>query len=408
MPANGTENGAEPQPRQFNGVFSSLPTTVFEEMSLLAAKHQSVNLGQGFPDNELEGPESMKKVVVSSLYEHSNQYPPMMGVPELRQAVAAHSGRHAGIPVDWQTETLVTSGATEALAAAFLALLNAGDEVIFFAPLYDSYLPMAWRAGAVPRIVQLHPPSWSVDAAELEAAFSPKTKLLVLNTPHNPTGKVFSGAELQLIADLCIRHNCLALLDEVYEHLVFPGTEHISLRSLPGMADRCLRIGSAGKTFSFTAWKVGWLSGPADMIKAVAKAHQFITFTVPSSLQRAVAYGLDSEQPFYCGLGGVLQQKRQLLERQLAAIGFRVLPADGTYFLVADFAGLLPEGSTEDDVEFCYRLTREAGVTLIPVSAFYADRSEAPRTLVRFVFCKTDAKLQAACDALRAYFAKRQ
>ncbi|KAL4431641.1 hypothetical protein ABPG77_001483 [Micractinium sp. CCAP 211/92] len=394
--------------RRFNDTFSALPTTVFEEMSLLAAKHNSTNLGQGFPDNELEGPEGMKKAATAAMYDHSNQYPPMVGVPELRQAVAAHSARQTGIQVDWQGEALVTVGATEALAAAFLALLNAGDEVIFFAPLYDSYLPMAARAGAVPRIVQLHPPSWSLDTAELEAAFTPRTRLLVLNTPHNPTGKVFTREELEAVAELCLRHDCLCILDEVYEHLTFPGTQHITLRSLPGMHDRCLRIGSAGKTFSFTAWKVGWLTGPRDMVAAVAKAHQFITFTVPSSLQRAVAHGLDKEGEFYLGLGALLQKKRQLLAGQLQEIGFKILPADGTYFLVADFSGLVPEGSTEDDVQFCYRLTKEAGVTLIPVSAFYADRATAPRTLVRFVFCKTDEKLQTACDKLRRYFAAGQ
>lgn len=379
--------------RRFNSTFSSLPTTIFEQMSLLAAKHQSTNLGQGFPDNELEGPESMKKVVSSSLYEHSNQYPPLMGLPELRQAVAAHSARHAGIPVDWQAETLVTVGATEALAAAFLGLLDAGDEVIFFEPLYDSYVPMARRAGAIPRIVQLYPPAWSIDAAELEAAFSPQTKLLVLNTPHNPTGKVFGAEELQLIADLCQKHDCLCLLDEVYEHLVFPGTRHTSLQSLPGMRERCLRV--------------GWLSGPHDLLAAVTKAHQFLIFTVPSALQRAVAYGLEQEEAFCCGLGAALSKKRQLLEGQLAEIGFAVLPAQGTYFLVADFAGLLPAGSSEDDVQFCHRLTVEAGVTLIPVSAFYADRAATPRTLVRFVFCKTDEKLNTACGKLRTYFGRQ-
>ncbi|PSC76310.1 aminotransferase isoform A [Micractinium conductrix] len=393
--------------RRFNDVFSGQKTTVFETMSIMAAERPGgcCNLGQGFPDNELEGPEGMKQAATAAMLPpNSNQYPPMMGLPELRQAVAAHSGRHAGLPVDWQRETLVTVGATEALAAAFLALLNAGDEVIFFEPLYDSYVPMARRAGAVPRIVQLHPPSWSIDAAELEAAFSPRTRLLVLNTPHNPTGKVFNQQELELLAALCQHHDCLCLLDEVYEHLVFPGgAPHVSLRSLPGMADRCLRIGSAGKTFSFTAWKVGWLTGPADMVAAVAKAHQFITFTVPSAMQRAVAHGLEHEQSFYSGLGPLLQRKRQLLAGQLQQLGFSVLPADGTYFLVADFGGLLPAGSTEDDVAFCQRLVRDAGVALIPASAFYADKATAPRTLVRFVFCKTDEKLQAAVDALRSY-----
>ncbi|GAB4823278.1 hypothetical protein N2152v2_010324 [Parachlorella kessleri] len=393
-------------PHLGNSTFGSLPTTIFEEMSRLAQQHQSTNLGQGFPDDQLEGPKAMKEVVAKSLLELSNQYPPLMGVPGLRQAIARHSQRYTGLPLDWQTEVLVTVGATEALAAAFLGLLNEGDEVILFEPLYDSYVPMVRRAGAVPVIVQLQPPNWTFQLDELQAAFSSRTRLVVVNTPHNPTGKVFSLQELQAITGLCAKHNCLALLDEVYQHLVFPGTEHATLAQLPDMAARCLRVGSAGKTFSFTAWKVGWISGPAALVAAVAKAHQFLIFTVPSALQQAVAYGLDEESEFYCGLGAMLLKKRSYLERELAQLGFDVLPAQGTYFLVADFSELLPEGSTEGDVAFCHRLTKEAGVTLIPVSAFYDDRSRAPRTLVRFVFCKTDEKLQTAVEKLHRYFDK--
>lgn len=391
-----------------NDVFGALPTTVFEEMSRLANQYGSTNLGQGFPDDQLEGPAAMKEIVAKSLLECSNQYPPMMGVPELRQAVARHSHRHAGVAVDWQREVLVTVGATEALAAAFLGLLNQGDEVVLFEPLYDSYIPMIRRAGAVPVAVQLRPPNWEFSLTELQGAFTPRTKLVVVNTPHNPTGKLFTPQELAHIAEMCRERGCLAILDEVYEHLVYPGQEHVTLRALPGMAERCLRIGSAGKTFSFTAWKVGWVTGPAPVIAAVAKAHQFLVFTVPSALQRAVAYGLDEEQAFYCGLGPSLLRKREYLDGELTALGFRVLPAQGSYFLTADFSGLLPEGiaaaEREGDVEFCYRLTREAGVTLIPISAFYGDRAAAPRTLVRFAFCKSDQKLQEAVAKLQSYF----
>ncbi|KAL6766396.1 hypothetical protein ACKKBG_A35870 [Auxenochlorella protothecoides x Auxenochlorella symbiontica] len=393
--------------RGFNSTFGGLPTTIFELMSQLAARHGSINLGQGFPDNELEGPASMKEAAYQSMLHDSNQYPPMVGVPELRQALAEHSERYTGLPLDWQSQVLITSGATEALAAAFLGLLEPGDEVVVFAPLYDSYIPIIRRAGAVPVVVQLRAPDWSFDAAELAAAFNAKTKLIVVNTPHNPSGKVFSRAELETIASLVQEHDAYAALDEVYEHLVYPGYEHVSLRTLPGMAERSIRIGSAGKTFSFTAWKVGWVTGPAPMVQAAAKAHQFLTFTVPAALQRAVARGLREERSFYEGLGPLFLKKREWLAAKLTAIGFKVLPGQGTYFLTTDFSGLLPENSTEEDVEFCSRLTTEGGITLIPVSAFYEDRTTAPKQLVRFVICKTDAKLQAAVEKLEAYFPKR-
>lgn len=289
------------EPGTYNETFSSLPTTVFESMSLLAAEHKSINLGQGFPDKELEGPASMKAEVTRSLAEESNQYPPMLGLPQLRQAVARHSERHGGMAVDWTSEVLVTVGATEALAAAFLGLLNAGEEVVLFAPLYDSYIPMIRRAGARPRVINLAPPSWNFTQQDLDDAFSSRTKLVVINTPHNPTGKVWTRQELEMVATAARQVGAYAILDEVYQHLVFPGHTHVSLRSLPGMSDRCLRIGSAGKTFSFTDFKVGWLTGPKNLVRAVAKAHQFLTFTVNSALQRAVAHGLENEEDFYTG-----------------------------------------------------------------------------------------------------------
>ena len=341
------------------------------------------------------------------------QYPPSRGVEPLLRAVAAHSARHAGVPVAWRAEALATFGATEALAAAFLGLLNPGDEVVVIEPAYDSYLPMIRLAGATPVAVRLAPPAWALDAAALRAAFSPRTKLLVLNSPHNPTGKCFTPPELELVASLLLEFDAYALCDEVYEHLVFQGGAHASLRALPGMAARCVRVGSAGKTFAFTDLKVGWATGPPAMVAAMAKAHAFLTFTVNSALQRAVALGLDRERAFYGGLGAAMAAKRARLAPRLEALGFDVLPAQATYFLVADFAPLLlllsdsgGKGSAPDDVAVCERLTREARVTLLPLSAFYVDAGGAgvPRTLVRFVTCKADARLDEACARLEAFF----
>ena len=339
------------------------------------------------------------------------QYPPSRGVEPLLRAVAAHSARHAGVPVEWRAEALATVGATEALAAAFLGLLNPGDEVVVIEPAYDSYLPMIRLAGAAPVAVRLAPPAWALDAAALRAAFSPRTKLLVLNSPHNPTGKCFTPPELELIAALLLEYDAYAVCDEVYEHLVFPGAAHASLRALPGMAARCVRVGSAGKTFAFTDLKVGWATGPPAMVAAMAKAHAFLTFTVNSALQRAVALGLERERAFYGGLGAAMAAKRARLAPRLEALGFDVLPAQATYFLVADFAPLLPllgkqGAASPDDVAVCERLTREARVTLLPLSAFYVDAGAAgvPRTLVRFVTCKTDARLDEACARLEAFF----
>lgn len=359
----------------------------------------------------------------------------MMGVPELRQALAAHSARTLGLSLDWRTQVLVCSGGTEALAAAFLGCLNPGDEVIVFEPVYDSYVPMITRVGARAVVVQLHPPCWVWDGAELAAAFGPRTRMVVLNTPHNPTGKVFARQELQHLAGLVQRHgSCCALLDEVYQHLVHPtqagagqeaeveggdgsgqegsgkgeggGEGHVSLASLVGMEGRCLRVGSAGKTFSFTGWKVGWLTGPTALVKSSATAHQFLTFTTPAQLQRAVAHGLDHERAFFEGLGAMLAGKRRRLSARLPALGLEPLPAGGTYFLVADASRVMKPG--EDDVQLCHRLTAEAGVTLIPVSAFYTDRAAAPRGLVRFVLCKADAMLDEACAKLERYLAQQQ
>jgi len=386
--------------KAFNSILSGFGTTVFEVMSRLAKEHDTINLGQGFPDEE--GPAAMLDALADATRRFPNQYPPMMGVPELRHAVAAHDRRFYGIEADWQSEVMVCSGATEALAASILALVEPGDDVVLFEPLYDSYLPMVKRAGANPRLVRLEPPDWRIPWDELEAAFSDKTKCILFNTPMNPTGKVFDEEELTRLGDLLQRYDCYAICDEVYEHLVFDGRRHIPMSTLPGMRERCIRIASAGKTFSMTGWKVGYITADPTLLGIVAKAHQFLVFTTPPNLQRAVAYGLDNEQAWYSQLGRDLQAKRDLLETGLRDIGFEVLPCHSTYFMNVDFR---PLGFDGGDVEFCRYLTLEAGVTVVPVSALYA--SDDIDHLIRFCFCKRDEVLNGAIDRLSTHFMKR-
>lgn len=384
--------------KEKNVLFASYGTTVFEAMSRLAVEYGTINLGQGFPDEE--GPESLFDALTAATRDYPNQYPPMLGVPELRQAVARHNKRFYDIGVDWASEVMVASGATEALAAAILALLNPGDEVVLFEPLYDCYLPMIERAGATARIVRLEPPHWTVSLTALEEAFSEHTKLLLINNPMNPTGKVFSAEELEAIAQLVVRYDAYAICDEVYEHLVFDGREHLPLMRFPGMRDRCVRIGSAGKTFSMTGWKVGYVTGDASILSTISKAHQFLVFTTPPNLQRAVAHGLDNEERWYTGLAPALAEKRDLMHRELSAIGFDVLPCDSTYFMNADFR---PLGFDGDDVQFCRHLTVEAGVTVVPLSALYAENGD--QHLVRFCFCKRFPVLESALERLAVHFA---
>ena len=383
--------------RQGNQTFSASGTTIFESMSALAREHSAVNLGQGFPDDR--GPLELRQAGSDYLIDGHNQYPPMMGTPALRQAVAAHDARWYGLDVDWQTEVLVTSGATEALLDCFLGLLEAGDEVVLLEPAYDTYSPVIRRLGAIPRSVRLVPPSWSLPREELAAAFSARTKLLVLNSPMNPAGKVFSRDELAVIAGLLEQHDAFAVCDEVYEHLVFGDARHVPLMTLPGMRDRVLRIGSAGKTFSLTGWKVGYITAPAAMLRPITKAHQFATFTTPPNLQHAVALGLGFDAEYFAGLGTALMRSRDRLATGLGALGIPVLPCDGTYFLVLDVSRWLAPG--EDDFAFCRRLVLEAGVVLIPMSAFYD--ADAPRHLVRACFCKADATIDRALERLQAW-----
>ena len=384
-----------------NATLSSYGTTIFEAMSALAREHAAVNLGQGFPDDK--GPQVLRDAAADYVVDGHNQYPPMMGMPALRQAVAAHDRLWYGLEIDWQTEVLVTSGATEALMDCFLGLLEVGDEVVLLEPAYDTYAPVIRRLGAVPRSVRLVPPSWSLPVDELAAAFSAKTKLLVLNSPMNPAGKVFTRDELSVLAELVVKHDAFAVCDEVYEHLVFAGATHTPLMTLPGMRDRALRIGSAGKTFSLTGWKVGYITAPAAMMRPITKAHQFVTFTTPPNLQHAVALGLQLDDAYFQGLGAPLSRSRDRLAAGLTALDVPVLPCDGTYFLVLDVSRWLHPG--EDDVAFCRRLVVEAGVVLIPMSAFY--EAAAPRNLVRACFCKADATIDAALERLRAWAPRR-
>jgi len=385
--------------KAYNEILSSYGTTVFEVMSRLAMDHRSINLGQGFPDED--GPKSIMDAADSATRNFPNQYPPMMGVPELRQAVAAHNKRFYDLDVDWQTEVMVTSGATEALAASILALVNPGDEVILFEPLYDSYMPMLLRAGAIPKPIRLSPPNWQLPREELAAAFSDKTKFILINTPMNPTGKVFDDSELSFIADLLLKHDAYAVCDEVYEHLIFDDLPHRPLITFPDMRNRCIRIGSAGKTFSMTSWKVGYVTAAPDLLSVISKAHQFLVFTTPSNLQRAVAYGLDNEEAWYTGLSAELQRKRDFLRDGLSEIGFGVLDCQSTYFMNAD---IRPLGFNDGDVDFCRQITVEAGVTVLPVSALYI-KPDVDH-LVRFCFCKKDEVLRGAIEKLADYFKK--
>lgn len=384
-----------------NPIYTGLPTTIFEVMSRLAIENGAINLGQGFPD--VDGPEDIRRFAAEELIVGPNQYPPMMGVPELRKAVAEANRRFYGLEVDWKTEVLVTSGATEALSDCMAGLIEPGDEVVLVEPLYDCYLPLVRRAGAIPKLVRVTPPDWRLDPVALAAAFGPKTKAVLLNNPMNPAAKVFDAAELAMIARLVIAHDAIAICDEVYEHILFDGRRHTPLMTLPGMRERTVRIGSAGKTFSLTGWKVGYITAAPWLIEPITKAHQFTTFTTPPGLQKAVAYGLAKDDGYYSGLAGDLQAKRDRFGEGLARIGFGVVPCAGTYFITADGR---PVGLSADDVAVCEIMTVDAGVTAVPVSAFYQD--DAPRNFVRFCFSKRNAVLDGALDRLARWIDRRR
>jgi aspartate/methionine/tyrosine aminotransferase len=388
----------EKEVKKPNALLSATGTTIFTVMSALATQHGAINLGQGFPDTD--GPDDVLRAASDALMDGRNQYPPLTGVPELRQAVAAANARFYGLEIDPAAEVVVTSGATEAITASLMALLDPGDEVVVFEPIYDTYLPVVRMLGAIPKIVRLSPPKWEIPRAELAAAFGPKTKAILLNTPMNPNGKVFTAAELAFIADLMQKHDAYAVCDEVYEHLTYDGWRHIPLMTLPGLRERCLRIGSAGKTFSLTGWKVGYITADRSLASVAAKAHQNLTFTTPPNLQRAVAVGLAKDDAYFAGLSADLAAKRDRLAAGLAGIGLGVLPAMGSYFLTTDFS---PLGFAGDDVAFCKHITEHAKVAAIPVSAFY--EGEAPRHYARFAFCKRPEVLDEAIARLAAHFA---
>ena len=381
-----------------NSTFNSYGTTVFELMSRLAVEHKSINLGQGFPDDY--GPNAVLQKASEYLFDLPNQYPPMLGVPELRQAVAAHNKRFYGLDIDWKTETMVSSGATEGLAACFLGLLNQGDEVVVIEPLYDCYLPMIERAGGIPKRVSIEPPKWKLNGSALRAAFSNKTKLVLINSPQNPSSKVYHREELLLIADLVKKHDAIAICDEVYEHMVYDHRQHIPLMTLPGMRDRTIRIGSAGKTFSLTGWKVGYLTGSEELLKAVSKAHQFLVFTTPPNLQRAVADGLNGDHTYFDRLNINMRSKRNRLTEGLSKIsGFNPIACQGTYFLFVDVENV---GFSGTDIKFCEYLTTEVGVTGVPVSAFYNKSLE--KKYIRLCFAKKNSVLDEAVEKLSGHF----
>jgi N-succinyldiaminopimelate aminotransferase len=364
-------------------------TTIFAEMSALAVATGSINLGQGFPDTD--GPAAILEAAEKAIASGENQYPPGAGRPELRAAVAEHQRRFYGLDLDPDAQVLVTAGATEAIAASILAFCEPGDEVVTFEPYYDSYAASIALAGAVRRTVPLRWPDFAVDGQALRAAFSPRTRLVLLNTPHNPTGKVFSRAELELVAGLALEHGALVVTDEVYEHLLFDGRGHVPVATLPGLADRTVTISSAGKTFSVTGWKVGWVTGPAELVSAVRGVKQFLTFVASGPFQPAVAVGLGLGDAVYAELAESLQRRRDLLADGLERAGFAVSRPGGTYFVVADPR---PLGYT-DGLELCRALPELAGVVAVPVSVFCDDK-ESARPLVRFAFCKQEHVLDEA------------
>jgi N-succinyldiaminopimelate aminotransferase len=372
---------------------ASIPPTVFSEMSALALRTGALNLGQGFPDTD--GPPSVVAAAVEALEGGANQYTPGIGVPALRQAIARHQRRHYGLEVDPDTEVVVTTGCTEAIAAALLGLVDPGDEVVVLEPYYDSYVAMLTMCGAVRRPVTLRAPEFRLDVDELRAAVTPRTRLILLNTPHNPTGTVLTREELQAVADLAIEHDLLVVTDEVYEHLVFDGRAHVPIATLPGMWERTLTLSSAGKSWSFTGWKVGWATGPAPLVQAVLAAKQWLTFTSGSALQPAVAHALDHEPDWPRELARSLQDRRDLLCEGLAAAGLTPYVPEGTYFATTDVSHL----GWSDGRELALALPERAGVVAIPTQGFYDD-AEAGRQLLRWAFCKEPGVISEAVRRL--------
>jgi N-succinyldiaminopimelate aminotransferase len=373
----------------------SIPPTIFSEMSALAVRTGSLNLGQGFPDQD--GPPAVIEAAVEALRAGRNQYAPGPGVPELREAVAAHQRRYYDIDLDASSQVVVTAGATEAIAAAVLGLVNPGDEMVVLEPFYDSYVACIEMAGGVRRPVTLRAPDFRLDAAALRSAVTDRTTTILLNTPHNPTGAVLDRSELQAVADVAIEHDLVVVTDEVYEHLLFDGREHVPLCTLPGMAERTVTISSAGKMFSFTGWKVGWVTGPADLVATVLAAKQWLTFTNAAPLQPAVAHALDHESGFFATLAKELEAKRDLLVEGLSGLDLDVYTPQGTYFVMTD----VRRYGHEDGLAFCLALPERAGVVAIPCQGFYDDREEG-RHLVRWAFCKDTPVIEDGITRLQA------
>ena len=377
-------------------------TTVFAEMSALAVATGAVNLGQGFPD--YPGPPEVLDAARDAIGTAADQYPPGPGRPELRAAIAAHVQRFRALDYDPGNEVLVTAGATEALSGALLALLDTGDEVVLFEPMYDCYAAGIAMAGGVARPVPLRPPadgagSWTFDPDELRAAITPRTTILLLNTPHNPTGKVFTDAELRFLAALAITHELIVLTDEVYEHLVFSGTAHRSIAALPGMRERTLVVSSAGKTFNVTGWKIGWICGPAPLVAAVRTAKQFLTYVNGGPFQPAIATGLALPDEYFRRTARDLEYRRDVLVQGLTEAGLPVISPEATYFATVDVRPVQPDG---DGTAFCRSLPERAGVVAVPTEVFYDPaHAHLGRHLVRFAFCKRDEVLGEAVERLR-------
>lgn len=376
-----------------NRIFANLPNTIFDVMSQAARDLNAINLGQGFPDDP--GPLDIREKAADAVLNGYNQYPSMMGIPELRKAVAAHYGHWHGLELDPMSEVMVTSGATEALTGSILGLVEPGDEVLVFQPMYDSYVPIIRLAGGVPKFLRLEPPYWRLPEEAIRAAITPKTRYVILNNPLNPAAVVYPREDLEMLGRICQEFDLIAICDEVWEHVVFDGRAHIPLIAIPGMRERTVKIGSAGKMFGLTGWKIGFVCASPHILRVLAKAHQFITFTTAPNLQVAVAYGLGKPDDYFFQMRADLARSRDRLSRGLSRLGFPVLQSQGTYFLNVDLA---PLGRNESDVDFCKRIVHEHKVAAIPVSAFYEENHVT--SVVRFCFSKRDETLDTALERL--------
>jgi len=373
-------------------------TTVFVEINTLARQYNAVNLGQGAPD--FDGPQEVLAAAVEAVNGALNQYAPGIGMPVVRDAIAMHAERFYGQKLNSDTDVLVTTGATEGVFAAVLGLTDPGDEAIVFEPVYDTYVPNLVMAGVTPRYVPLRGKNWEFDPDELAKAFNSRTRAIIINTPHNPTGKVFSRDELRAIAELCQKHDVVAITDEVYEHILYDDAMHTRLATLPGMRERTLTVSSLGKTFSVTGWKIGWAIGPAALVNAVNQAHQFITFAVASPLQAAAATALRLPFSFFENLQASYQSRRDRMVEVLEKVGFKVFKPAGSYFVMIDWRGVAP-AHVDDDMQFAHWLIREVGVACIPASPFYQESDKhMGKHFARFAVCKKDETLAAAAERL--------